>query len=159
MLYLLFCIDLSTSRRIGIALTAVVVIFLAVVKLIFEAFQFIKLGLKYFIDWINYIEVILFSGSIVFAFIFATDCFCPTDFQWQIGAFCLFLGWIDLVIFLRKFPITGIYVVMFMNIFYIFLKMAFLAGLLILSFAFSFYMLFHDPRFAAMNLVNPLINV
>ena len=58
------------------------------------------------------------------------------------------------MIFMRKFPVTGIYVVMFMNIFYIFLKMAFLAILLILAFAFSFYMLFHDPDNINQNIVS-----
>ena len=146
--------ELSLGRRGAIAVLAVLVILFAIIKLVFELFQLIKLGLKYFLDWINYIEIVLFVGSIIFAFIFTeTVCFCPTNFQWQIGAVCVFLGWIDLVILMRKFPITGIYVVMFMNIFYIFLKMAFLAVLLILSFAFSFYMLFHDPRNIELDIV------
>ena len=130
-----------------IVVCAVFVVLFAIIKLLFEVFQILKLRLKYFLDWVNYIEIILFIGSIIFAFIFTeTVCYCPTAFQWQIGALCVFLAWIDLIILMTKFPITGIYVVMFMNIFYIFLKMAFLAVLLILSFAFSFYMLFHDPQ-------------
>ena len=141
---------------VRVAIFGVIVIIFATIKLLFELFQFLKLGVKYFFDWINYLEIVLFSGSIIFAFIFATDCFCPTPWQWQIGALCLFLGWIDLVILMRKFPVTGIYVVMFMNIFYIFLKMAFLAVLLILAFAFSFYMLFHDPDNILNNIVSEM---
>ncbi len=140
-------VAISTGRRFVIVVSAVFVVVFAIIKLIFEVFQILKLRLKYFLDWVNYIEIILFIGSIIFAFVFTeTVCFCPTTFQWQIGALCVFLAWIDLIILMTKFPITGIYVVMFMNIFYIFLKMAFLAILLILSFAFSFYMLFNDPQ-------------
>ena len=149
-------IELNSAERIAIPVCAVIVIIFAIIKLIFEFFQLVKLGFKYFLDWINYIEIILFVGSIVFALIFFVDCFCPHPVQWQIGALCVFLAWIDLVIVMRKFPITGIYVVMFMNIFYIFLKMAFLAALLILSFAFSFYMLFHDPRNDVLNIVSKI---
>ena len=158
-LYCLFycIIELNNAERIFIPLSAAFVILFAVIKLLFEVFQFFKLGLKYLIDWVNYIEIILFVGSIIFALIFFVDCYCPHPVQWQIGALCVFLAWIDLVIVMRKFPITGIYVVMFMNIFYIFLKMAFLAALLILSFAFSFYMLFNDPRNIEMNIVRIII--
>ena len=117
----------------------------ALIKLAFEFFQLLKLRHRYLLDWINYLEIILFVCSILFIFVFFNDCLCPTFWQWQIGAFAVFLAWIALVIIVRKLPLIGIYVVMFMDIFYTFWKMALLALLLILSFSFSFYMLFNDP--------------
>lgn len=123
----------------------------------FEFFQFVKFRFKYFLDWVNYLEICLFSFSIFFAAVYFTDCFCPRNFQWQLGAIAVFLSWIDLVIIIRKFPVTGIYVVMFMNIFYIFLKLAFLAVLLILAFGLSFYMVFHNPTNILMNIVCPFL--
>ena len=90
----------------------------------------------------------------MFAFVFTTKCFCPYPWQWQIGALCLFLSWIELVILIGNFPRIGIYVLMFRNISFIFVKVAFLAALLIPSFAISFYMLFYDPEDIAMGIVS-----
>ena len=56
-----------------------------------------------------------------------------------------FLGWIGLISFLQKWPVTGIYVLMFINIIQSFLKIAFLALLLVIAFALAFYMLFFEP--------------
>ena len=150
----MYLIDASSSRLQFVAVAGAIVILFAIVKLLFEFFQLVKLSFRYFLDWVNYLEIILFSCSILFAFIYLDTCFCPAKWQWQLGALCVFLAWIDLVIFARKLPVTGIYVVMLMNIFYIFLKLAFLAALLILSFAFSFYMLFHDPQ----NIINNIVS-
>ena len=120
-------------------------IIFAAIKLIFEGFQLIKLRHRYLLDWVNYLEIMLFTFSIIFAFVFLNPCLCPTSWQWQLGAIALFLSWISLIIIVRKLPFIGIYVVMFIDIFYTFWKMALLALLLILSFSFSFYMLFNDP--------------
>ena len=147
-------LEISASRRVFIVLASTVVIVFAIIKLIFEAFQLWKTTYRYFLDYINDIEVVLFVGSIMFAFVYFNECFCPHNWQWQLGALSVFLGWIDLVIIIRKFPVTGIYVVMFMNIFIIFIKLAFLALLLILSFAFSFYMVLHQPR----NLLDSIVS-
>jgi transient receptor potential cation channel subfamily A protein 1 len=137
--------DVTNGRLIITPVVGVLVIIIAIIKLNFEAAQMLKDFLNYFKDWINYLELILFCFTIIFAFIFFNPCFCPTSWQWQFGAVAMFLGWIDLIIIIRKFPVTGIYVVMFMNIFYIFLKLVFLAILLILAFGISFYMVFHIP--------------
>lgn len=147
-------LEYSGARSTFVLLACTVVIIFALIKLVFEAFQLWEATYRYFLDYVNYIELVLFIGSIMFAFVYATDCYCPTGWQWQLGALCVFLGWIDFVIIIRKFPVTGIYVVMFMNIFIIFTKMAFLALMLILSFAFSFYMLFHQPS----NIVNSIVS-
>ena len=117
----------------------------AIIRLIFEFIQFLKFRIQYLINWVNYLEILLFVFSILFSFVYTEDCFCPQRWQWELGAIAVFLSWIELSIFIRKLPITGIYVVMFINIFYIFLKLVFLAILLVLAFAFSFNMLFNDP--------------
>ena len=59
-------------------LAAIVVIITSAIRLIFELYQVFQMGpLKYFLDWINWVEVILFTFSIVFVVVFFTDCFCP----------------------------------------------------------------------------------
>ena len=145
---------MTRVSHLFIPIGAAFVISFAIIKLIFEFIQFIKYRIQYFIDWVNYLEILLFVFAIFFSFVYTEDCYCPHRWQWELGAIAVFLSWIDLVIFIRKLPITGIYVVMFINIFYIFLKLVFLAILLVLAFAFSFNMLFNDPIVENMGIVS-----
>ena len=101
--------------------------------------------LEYLQDWVNWLEIPLYLCSMIFTFVFATPCLCVYNWQWQIGVIAEFLGWIGLISFLQKWPVTGIYVLMFINIIQSFLKIAFLALLLVIAFALAFYMLFFEP--------------
>jgi transient receptor potential cation channel subfamily A protein 1 len=87
----------------------VFIVLIAFVRLCFEIFQFIQLiwTLDYIKDLVNWIEVILFVCSILFAFVFFTPCNCPLEWQWQVGVVAMFLAWIDLIFFLGKTPLTG----------------------------------------------------
>ena len=140
-------LEKHNGQRYVVIVFGVLVIMLSILRLCIELFQLIKLRLQYFLDWKNYMEFILYSGSIFFAFVFTTECFCPKScmWQWQIGVVCVFLAWIDFILVVRLVPHIGIYVVMFEKIVKNFIRVAFFAIFLVLSFAFSFYMLFHDP--------------
>ena len=81
----------------------------------------------------------------IFTFVFATPCLCVYSWQWQFGVVAVFLGWVGLINFLQKWPVTGVYVLMFVNIIGSFAKIAFLAVLLVIAFALAFYMLFFEP--------------
>jgi len=81
----------------------------------------------------------------IFAFVFATPCLGVYGWQWQSGVVSVFLGWVGLITFLQKWPVTGVYVLMFVNILGSFLKIAFLALLLVIAFALAFYMLLFEP--------------
>ena len=128
-----------------IFVSAIIIIFFSLIRLMMEVLQLIQLRLRYLLDWVNWIECTLFVCAIIFAWIFHTDCYCPFEWQWQIGAGAVFLGWMDLIIFLRKLPLTGIFVVMFVDIFYTFLKMIVLSFLLVIAFSLAFYMAFFEP--------------
>jgi transient receptor potential cation channel subfamily A protein 1 len=105
------------------------------------------MGVNYLKDWVNWIELTLFTTSIIFVVIFFTDCLCPMGWQWQLGAMAVFLGWLDLILFLRKLlPLTGIYIVMFVDIFYTFCRLFVFALLLVIAFGLSFYMAFNEPH-------------
>ena len=73
---------------------------------------------------------------------FVNDCWCAPPWQWQIGALAVFLAYINLLMLLKGMPWLGIYINMFLNIVFEFMKLILLPFLLILSFAFPFYMLF-----------------
>ena len=65
--------------------------------------------------------------------------------QWQLGAIAVFLGWVDLIIFFSKLPLTGIYVVMFIDILYTFCRLFILSTLLVVAFGLAFFMAFNEP--------------
>ena len=88
-------------------------------------------------------EILLLVCTTIFALAgHIGSCFCLTNATWQIGAFAVFLGWIDLVLFLKILPLTGIPINMLQNVVLTFLKLIYLPIILIVSFALPFYMLF-----------------
>ena len=74
-----------------------------------------------------------------------SDCFCPDRATWTVGVIAVFLGWMNLMFFLRRVPSTGITISIMFNIFTTFLGLIFIAALLIFAFAIPFYMLLVIP--------------
>ena len=69
---------LSSSREGFLIVAAIIVIISSLVRITFEIFQMFQLRVwKYFLDWVNWIELSLFTLSILFVFVFFTDCYCP----------------------------------------------------------------------------------
>ena len=125
---------------------AIIVIVFAVIRLFIEAIQFLCKHFRYFLDWENWMELCLFIATIIFVSSgLQSKCLCPESWQWQLGAMALFIAWLDMVLFLKKLPLTGIYVVMFVDIFYTFMRMILLSILFVVSFGLAFYMLFFRP--------------
>ena len=115
-------------------------------RLAVEIFQLCRHPLEYLLDWVNWLEIPLYLFTIFFTFVYATPCLCVYSWQWQFGVVAVFLGWVGLVIFLQKWPMTGVYVLMFGKILVTFMKIAFLALLLVIAFALAFYMLLFEPE-------------
>ena len=118
----------------------------ALLRLAIEVVQLCRHPLEYLQDWVNWLEIPLYLCSMIFTSVFATPCLCVHKWQWQIGVLTVFLSWIGLISFLQKWPVTGVYILMFINIIQSFLKIAFLAFLLVIAFALAFYMLFFEPN-------------
>ncbi|XP_069174847.1 transient receptor potential cation channel subfamily A member 1 homolog isoform X4 [Procambarus clarkii] len=119
-----------------------VIIVLAALNIMREMFQFYRarlnyIGLENLIEWCCYITAVL----LVWDF---TDCPVRQDWQWQVGAASIFLAWMNLLLFIRKFPFLGIYVVMFTDIFATFLKFFTVFLLFIVAFALGFYTVLRD---------------
>ena len=111
-------------------------------RLVLEVVQFKIQLIHYLTDWNNWLETALYFCSVVFVWVFHNDCLCPLTWQWQIGVVAVFLGWINLIVFISKFPSLGIYVLMFISIIITFLKTLFLTILLVVSFGLTFYLTF-----------------
>ena len=58
---------------------------------------------------------------------------------------CMFISWIDLILFLRRLPGVGIYIVMVLEVFITCIKFfAFCFSLFIFAFGFTFYVLLRN---------------
>ena len=66
------------------------------------------------------------------------------NFHQSLGALTIWLSWINLVLFMRRFPKLGIYVVMFTDIFKTFAQFFIIFMLFIVAFGLGFYMLLNE---------------
>ena len=108
-----------------------------------ELLQFIQRRANYLTEPENYMEILLIVTTVIFALAGqASDCFCLRGYAWQLGALAVFLAWIDLVLYLKKLPLTGIPINMLQNVVLTFLKLIYLPAILIIAFALAFYLLF-----------------
>ena len=130
-----------TNRVLYIA--AVVVIFSAFGRLLMEIFQFAIIHLRYFKEFENYIDLMVYILAVFLVIPFGSNCWCPTNWQWQLGAIGVFLAWINLILFLKRVPLLGIYVLMFNAILQTFLKFALIAFLFVVAFGIAFYMILY----------------
>ena len=122
------------------------VIIVALLRFLFETAQLItsRFSQGSFISWLY--KVVLYSTSIIFTvFFFNTPCGCLFFWQWEFGVMATFMAWMNLIFFISKFPLIGIYVIMLLRVFYTFLKVVLLSSLLVIAFAISFFMAFSEP--------------
>ena len=134
----------------------VIVVICVVLRLVIEFFQFLQLHLQYLVSFENWLEILLYSLSLIFVSALWKTCVCPAQWQWEIGALVVFLAWIHLCIFIRKLPQFGLYIVMFEDIVETFIKITVPAFLLVLAFSMAFYMMFFVP--SALFSVSPEFN-
>ena len=106
------------------------------------------------------IFILMFILSIIFVSGFGNECWCTPPWQWQIGALAVFLAYILLVISLKDFEVIwfSTYINLLIKIVIVFVKLAVLPFMLIVSFALPFYMLFVRDSNATQVLYNTFRN-
>lgn len=139
------CLEESFVPQKFTSFAGPILIVCSIVMILRELVQFFWFRLQYF-KVTNFVEVLLFIFTIIIASVRSSECYCTRPWQWRIGVIAVFLGWIALTHSIRKLPVVGIYVVMFIRICCNFMKVSFLALLLISAFAFPFYMTFYDAQ-------------
>lgn len=133
----------SSSEQVFLRFAAVILLIFCGIRSIMELLEFIQRRLLYFQEIDNYLEILLIVCTAIFAIAaHSADCFCVDSLPWQFGAAALFLGWIDLIMYLKKLPLTGIRINMLQTVVITFLKLVYLPAILIIAFALPFYMLF-----------------
>lgn len=121
-----------------------VIILLAAWNLLRELLQIYQAKLNY-VSWENLIEWITYIASLLLVIDFEVcqrDTGYREEWQWNVGVVAIFLCWINLVLFIQKFPRFGIYVVMFKDILHTFVQFFMVFALFIVAFALAFYSLF-----------------
>ena len=75
-----------------------------------------------------------------------TPCHCIPTWGVNASSLLLFLLWMNVIFFLRSWPneVIGLYISMFLKVFHTFFKLALVAVLLLLTFSFSFFIIFHE---------------
>ena len=112
---------------------------ICIVRIMIEIYQMVHHAREYFLSFVNYMEGTLYVATIIFVSNFQFHCL--SSWVWQLGALCIFLSWINFILFLREQPVVGLYVVMFQDMIKTFLKLTPMAFLLILAFGQPFFML------------------
>ena len=125
---------------ITLKVMSALIVTICLMRITVELFQLFIYSGEYLTSWVNLIEGFLYFGTIVF--VLSDYEFCELiNWRWQLGALCIFLSWINFVLFLSKEPTFGIYVIMLEVMIKTFLKTIPMTVLLILAFGQPFYML------------------
>lgn len=134
---------ITKSQTTFLTFSAVTVILTCIFFLLVEVYQLYRRGpKKYFTDSLNYFQDITYICVIIFVFPVGYECWCYPSWKWQIGALALFLAWMNNFALLKDIPHVGKPITMLFNVYINFLLLIYLPILLILTFAFPFYMLF-----------------
>ena len=149
-------ITVQASQTIAIV---VVILILTAIRILIEILQFILNPISYLTSFENYLEVaghvliILFMVDPLYAF------YCqslPYDWPWQCGIFAVFLTWINFFVSMKRFPLIGIYILMYVDILFTFLKIVIMALFFLVAFGMAFYMSLLQENRGCYAFSNPL---
>lgn len=95
-------------------------------------------------EWATYLLALVYVSNDLESDVFKGFSTTPCgDWRQSVGAVAIFMAWINLVLFIRKFPMLGIYVVMFTDILATFARLFLIFLLFIVSFSLAFFALLH----------------
>ncbi|XP_028391797.1 transient receptor potential cation channel subfamily A member 1-like [Dendronephthya gigantea] len=120
-----------------IALSLIILVFCAL-HFIKEILQFALSTANYIRDFENYIEWVIFICAVIYVVPGSSK---KTEMQIEAGAISVFLGWINFSLFLKRFSLFGIYIIMAKRVFLTVCKVLPLVLLFIVAFSLSFSLL------------------
>uniref|UniRef100_A0A1I8J8D5 ANK_REP_REGION domain-containing protein n=1 Tax=Macrostomum lignano TaxID=282301 RepID=A0A1I8J8D5_9PLAT len=136
-------VEPGCTQSANIAVTKWIVLILGCAFLLKEVIQVFTQRLKY-VSFENLLDWTIFGLAII-TVIDISDCqrVCGvrTYWQWNTGTFGILTSWINLVLFIRKVPRFGIYVVMFTEVLQTFFKFFVVLLLFIIAFGLTFYLI------------------
>ena len=122
------------------------VLILTVYHLCLEAYSLIHGFTDYFLNLTNYFHLGLYISAIIFVVSARNGCGCPIFWQWYFGIASIGLGTLNLIVLSSNFPLVSIYVLMYLEILFTFLRLLVFGVFLLCTFALILFMMFHDPN-------------
>ena len=137
---------------------------LAFVQIVKEVIQMIYLRLRYFKDPVNYLEMLLYVTTFLFMMPFIiqnVDDFFENgslienkleeyadleNIKWQAGSISILAAWLNLLLYLKRFPTFGLYVVMFVEVLKTLLMVISVFSVALIAFSLSFYVLLGEQK-------------
>ncbi|XP_067833241.1 transient receptor potential cation channel subfamily A member 1-like [Heptranchias perlo] len=107
-----------------------------------EIFQILQQRRQYLLDSSNLLDWLMCVTSILFVIPWMLHISHPL--QWQCGTVSAFSAWVNFLLYLQRFEISGIYVVMFGEILKTLFQIMILFFFLILAFGLAFYILLYE---------------
>jgi len=125
-----------------------------------ELVQMYQQTRKYLVDFINYVETVLYVAAFTFVLPVFNSTQSDVTLNWEFGCVALFIAWLNLLLFLQRLLNTwyylsskvifiesfrldsiGLYVVMFRHILRTILKVFLTFSVLFVAFGLTFYLL------------------
>lgn len=132
----------QTVRATTFNLTGQYVIFcFSLFRIFTEILQIIHQRGQYFTEVANLFEWAVFVLSLIFIFPISDS---KEEYQWYCASYAIFFGWVNLVLFVRRFSGWGIYVLMFFETLKSVLVVLAIFILFVIGFALSFFILFQN---------------
>ncbi|KAL3321290.1 hypothetical protein Ciccas_000046 [Cichlidogyrus casuarinus] len=123
--------------------SGILLVTMCIIHLAKEFYQLICARKRY-INLENIMELFLYVSSILLVYDFDQCNGLRKDWQWQMGTVTIFVAWMNLILFIRKFSSYGAYTILFFRIFERFLSYILLYSLFIFSFGIAFYALLRN---------------
>ena len=129
-----------SAKKFGRVLGYFIIIFCSM-QIFKELLQLAVLRFKYFLSFVNYLEVTLYASTLFYitSYLFKTRL---NRISYEVGCICTFLGWVNVMFFLQRVPMFRIVIVMFIQVCLTIVKVLLVFSTVILSFILTFYMLF-----------------
>ena len=128
--------------------TGFLILIFASFHLVKEIYQIFTQRMGYFKQWTNALEWVLYLSTIMFVipYVFPSASKLRGDprISWQMGTVAVFLGYINLILFVQTLNYVGIYVTMFFRVATTVLKTIGLFTLFAVAFSVVFYILFRE---------------
>ncbi|XP_059809885.1 transient receptor potential cation channel subfamily A member 1a [Hypanus sabinus] len=107
-----------------------------------EIFQILQQRWQYIHDSSNFLDGVMYVTSILFVipWVFRIS----HSLQWQCGMISAFTSWVNFLLYLQRFDICGIYVVMFAEILKTLLHIMSIFFFLVFAFGLTFYILLYE---------------
>ena len=129
-------------------ITGFLILIFASFHLAKELYQMFTQRMEYFKQWTNALEWVLYLATIMFVlpyvFTSASSLRGNPRISWQMGTVAVFLGYMNLILFVQTLDYVGIYVTMFFRVTTTVLKTIGLFTLFAVAFSVVFHILFRE---------------